>query len=229
MKTKNVLEICLIVIAVAFIALFAGGLFVLWKLNSYTAGNWRAEYGVREYIEIIFPELDYEIVSRKLYETKFHGTNSVVWEFTIKCEGDDETYTVYDINRKVSGTLYWDIADYAEIYFDYDEKIMDDIDEAYDLGAYRVSLDNEFVRSSRYEFNLTEDDQMDDVVEKISYVYDGALAASKGSWPVEIICMVSYGDKEKAFFTRDFYSKGTVTMDENERKAYIREKLEELK
>ncbi|SCY45923.1 hypothetical protein SAMN02910370_02652, partial [Lachnospiraceae bacterium XPB1003] len=88
---------------------------------------------------------------------------------------------------------------------------------------------NEFVRSSRYEFNLTEDDQMDDVVEKISYVYDGALAASKGSWPVEIICVVSYGDKEKGFFTRDFYSEGTVTMDENERKAYIREKLEELK
>jgi len=169
---------------------------VLWKLNSYTAGNWRAEYGVREYIEVIFPELNYEIVSRKLYETKFHGTNKVVWEFTIKCEGDDETYTVYDINRKVNGALYWDIADYAKIYFDYDEKIMDDIDETYDLGAY---------------------------------VYDGALAASKGSWPVEIICMVSYGDKEKAFFTRDFYSKGTVTMDENERKAYIREKLEELK
>jgi len=229
MKTKNVLEICLIVFAVAFIALFAGGIFVLWKLNSYTAGNWKVEQDVRDSIEYVYPELDYSIVSRKLYNTKVEGQEKIVWELEIKCKDTDNTYTFFDINNKTEERMYFQVADYAAMHFDYIEKIMDDIDEQYDLGDHRVEYENEIYKWSRYEFELTDIDKTDDVVDQVSKVYDGALAASKGRYPVDIICMVSYGDKEKGFFTRDFYSKGIVTMDENERKAYIREKLEELK
>lgn len=147
-----------------------------------------------------------------------------MWELTVKCNDDGETYTVYDINNK-TGDLYLSIADYAEIHFDYVEKIMDDIDEHYDLGDHRVRYENEIYSWSRYEFSISDEALTDETVEQIANVYDGALAASKGNYPVEITCVVRNGDAEISFFTRDFYKDGKITMDKEARIAYIRDKV----
>ena len=147
-----------------------------------------------------------------------------MWELTVKCNDDGDTYTVYDINNK-TGDLYLSIADYAEIHFDYVEKIMDDIDEHYDLGDHRVRYEKEIYSWSRYEFDLSDKALTDETVEQIANVYDGALAASKGNYPVEITCVVRNGDTEISFFTRDFYKDGKITMDKEARIAYIRDKV----
>ena len=64
-----------------------------------------------------------------------------------------------------------------------------------------------------------------EAVEQIANVYDGALAASQGNYPVEITCVVRNGDAEISFFTRDFYKDGKITMDKEARIAYIRDKV----
>ena len=121
-KHKKVIISVLIVIAVVFFILIVGMGFVFWKINSYTAGNWLVESRVREYIEYTYPNLDYEIVSRKLYENEADGGRVlIVWEYSIKCE--DEIYTLYYTSDQTSERepLFFNVADYAQINFDYTE------------------------------------------------------------------------------------------------------------
>ena len=224
MTRKKVLRTVLIVIASISFVLLAGVVFLVWKMSSYTTGNWTVDSAVRSNIEAVYPDLDYEIISRKIYDASLEDKEKVVWELTVKCNDDGETYTVYDINNK-TGDLYLSIADYAEIHFDYVEKIMDDIDEHYDLGDHRVRYENEIYSWSRYEFSISDEALTDETVEQIANVYDGALAASKGNYPVEITCVVRNGDAEISFFTRDFYKDGKITMDKEARIAYIRDKV----
>lgn len=127
MKHKKALITGIIVIATVLFILLAGMGFVFWKLNSYTAGNWLVEEDVRNYLTRNYPDLDYEIVSREIYETEADtpGRVLIVWKYTLKCE--DEMYTLYNVSNQTSERepLYWNMRDYAQIYFDYDEKIMD--------------------------------------------------------------------------------------------------------
>ena len=131
MKRKKALTTGLIVIAVVLFILLAGMGFVFWKLNSYTAGNWLVEEKVRDYIARTYPDLDYEIISREIYETDADtpGRVLIVWEYTVKCE--DELYTLYNISDQTSERepLYWNVADYAQIHFDYSEVYMHDNEE----------------------------------------------------------------------------------------------------
>ena len=225
MKLKKVLLIILLVIAVLFFFLQAGLGFVIWKLNSYSAGNWAVDSNVRDYIEVIYPDLDYKIVSREIYETEIDGRESTVWKLTVECDG--ESYTIYNISKQTSKIepMYFNVADYAEIHFDYDEKIMDDVDELCNLGDYRMEYNTGIYTWSRYEFEIRSEENIGETVERIASVYDYVLAESKGEYPINIICVVRYEDREISFFTRDFYSDGQITMDRSERVDYIREKL----
>lgn len=123
MKHKKALITGIIVIATVLFILSAGIVFVFWKLNSYTAGNWLVEEDVRDYLTRNYPDLDYEIVSREIYETEADtpGRVLIVWKYTLKCE--DEMYTIYSVSNQTSERepLYWNVADYTQIYFDYDE------------------------------------------------------------------------------------------------------------
>lgn len=123
MKHKKALISGLIVIAAVLFILLAGMGFVFWKLNSYTAGNWLVEEDARDYIERTCPDLDYEIVSKEIFETEADtpGRVLIVWKYTIKCE--NEMYTLYSVSNQTSERepLYWNVADYTQIYFDYDE------------------------------------------------------------------------------------------------------------
>ena len=123
MKHKKALITGIIVIATVLFILSAGIVFVFWKLNSYTAGNWLVEEDVRNYLTRNYPDLDYEIVSKEIFETEADtpGRVLIVWKYTIKCE--NEMYTLYSVSNQTSERepLYWNVADYTQIYFDYDE------------------------------------------------------------------------------------------------------------
>ncbi len=130
-KHKKAIISGLIVIALVSFILLAGMGFVFWKLNSYTAGNWLVEEHVRNYLERTDPDLDYEIVSKEIFETEADtpGRVLIVWKYTIKC--DNEMYTLYSVSNQTTERepMYWNVADYSQIYFDYDEnsKINKDI------------------------------------------------------------------------------------------------------
>lgn len=123
MKHKKALITGIIVIATVLFILSAGIVFVFWKLNSYTAGNWLVEEDVRDYLTRNYPDLDYEIVSREIYETEADtpGRVLIVWKYTLKCE--DEMYTLYSVSDQTSERepLYWNVRDYAQIYFDHED------------------------------------------------------------------------------------------------------------
>ena len=117
MKHKKVI-ILSITVGVLLILLVGIGL-VFWNINSYTAGNWLVESRVREYIGNAYPDLDYEIVSRDIYETEEDGDRVlIVWEFDIKCE--DEMHTLYFTSNQTRERepLFFNVADYAQIRFD---------------------------------------------------------------------------------------------------------------
>lgn len=122
-KHKKAIISGLIVIALVSFILLAGMGFVFWKLNSYTAGNWLVEEHVRNYLERTYPDLDYEIVSKEIFETEADtpGRVLIVWKYTIKC--DNEMYTLYSVSNQTTERepMYWNVADYSQIYFDYDE------------------------------------------------------------------------------------------------------------
>ncbi len=122
-KHKKAIISGLIVIALVSFILLAGMGFVFWKLNSYTAGNWLVEEHVRNYLERTDPDLDYEIVSKEIFETEADTPDRVliVWKYTIKC--DNEMYTLYSVSNQTTERepMYWNVADYSQIYFDYDE------------------------------------------------------------------------------------------------------------
>ncbi len=122
-KHKKAIISGLIVIALVSFILLAGMGFVFWKLNSYTAGNWLVEEHVRNYLERTDPDLDYEIVSKEIFETEADtpGRVLIVWKYTIKC--DNEMYTLYSVSNQTTERepMYWNVADYSQIYFDYDE------------------------------------------------------------------------------------------------------------
>lgn len=65
MTRKKVLRTVLIVIASISFVLLAGAVFLVWKMSSYTAGNWTVDSNVKGYIEVVYPDLDYEIISRR--------------------------------------------------------------------------------------------------------------------------------------------------------------------
>lgn len=119
MKHKKVIIISSIVVV---LILLAGIGFVFWEINSYTAGNWLVESKVREYIENTYPDLNYEIVSRDINETD-EGDDRVliVWEFDIMC--DDGMHTLYFTSNQTRERepLFFNVADYAQIRFDYKE------------------------------------------------------------------------------------------------------------
>ena len=98
--------------------------FVFWKINSYTAGNWLIESNAREYIAKNYPDLDYEIVSRDIYETEAEtdGRVIIVWELTIKCEGELHKMYIKSDQTIEREPLFFNIADYTQLYFDYEEK-----------------------------------------------------------------------------------------------------------
>ena len=122
-KHKKAIISGLIVIALVSFILLAGMGFVFWELNSYTAGNWLVEEHVRNYLERTDPDLDYEIVSKEIFETEADtpGRILIVWKYTIKC--DNEMYTLYSVSNQTTERepMYWNVADYSQIYFDYDE------------------------------------------------------------------------------------------------------------
>lgn len=120
MKRNKV--IILSIIVGMLLILLAGIGFVFWNINSYTAGNWLVESRVREYIESTYPDLDYEIVSRDIYETD-EGDNRIliVWAFDIRCDGEMHTLYFTSNQTKEREPLFFNVADYAQIRFDYDE------------------------------------------------------------------------------------------------------------
>ena len=123
-KHKKALISGLIVIAIVLTILIAGMGFVFWKINSYTAGNWLIESNAREYIATNYPDLDYEIVSRDIYETEAEtdGRVIIVWELTIKCEGELHKMYIKSDQTSEREPLFFNVADYTQLYFDYEEK-----------------------------------------------------------------------------------------------------------
>ena len=134
MKHKKALITGLIIVAIVLFVILAGTGFVFWKINSYTAGNWLVDSSIKDYISRSDPDLDYEIISRKIYETESDtaGRVLIVWEYKVKC--DDETYTAYNVSDQSSERepLYFNVADYAQIYFDKDDVVPDIIKSAED-------------------------------------------------------------------------------------------------
>ena len=122
MQSKSNKVIILSIIVGVLLILLAGIGFVFWNINSYTAGNWLVESRVREYIENTYPDLEYEIVSRDIYETD-EGDNRVliVWTFDITCDGEMHTLYFTSNQTKEREPLFFNVADYAQIRFDYDE------------------------------------------------------------------------------------------------------------
>ena len=115
-------KVIILSIIVGVLILLAGIGFVFWNINSYTSGNWLVESRVREYIENTYPDLDYEIVSRDIYETD-EGDNRIliVWSFDIMCNGEMHTLYFTSNQTKNREPLFFNVADYAQIRFDYDE------------------------------------------------------------------------------------------------------------
>ena len=134
MEHKKALITGLIIVAIVLFVMLAGTGFVFWKINSYTAGNWLVDSSIKDHISRSDPDLDYEILSRKIYETESDtaGRVLIVWEYKVKC--DDETYTAYNVSDQSSERepLYFNVADYAQIYFDKDDVVPDIIKSAED-------------------------------------------------------------------------------------------------
>ena len=134
MKHKKALITGLIIVAIVLFVMLAGTGFVFWKINSYTAGNWLVDSRIKDHISRSDPDLDYEILSRKIYETESDtaGRVLIVWEYKVKC--DDEIYTAYNVSDQSSERepLYFNVDDYAQIYFDKDDVVPDIIKSAED-------------------------------------------------------------------------------------------------
>ena len=101
-----------------------GRAFCILRLCSYTAGNWLIESKAREHIAKNYPDLDYEIVSRDIYETEAEtdGRVIIVWELTIKCEGELHKMYIKSDQTSEREPLFFNVADYTQLYFDYEEK-----------------------------------------------------------------------------------------------------------